>query len=109
MRWGGRITAAIEILGEVFGRHRPASEALRDWGRAHRFAGSGDRHVIGTVVFDVLRKRSSLAFAMRNEIPRALVLAALRFVWRRPVAEIDAWAAETHGPGGLTASERTSL
>ena len=109
MRWGGRITAAIEILGEVFGHHRPASDTLRDWGRAHRFAGSGDRHAIGTLVFDVLRKRNSLAFAMRDESPRALVLAALRFVWGRPVAKIDASAGELHGPGGLTANERTSL
>ena len=77
MRWGGRIAAAIEILGEVFDRHRPASEALRDWGRAHRFAGSGDRHAIGTLVYDVLRKRNSLSLAMGETSPRALVLHTL--------------------------------
>src|SRR5262249_31316814 len=54
-------------------------------------------------------KRNSLSFAMRDESARALVLAALRFQWERPVAEIDASVGELHGPGGLTASERTSL
>jgi len=109
MRWGGRIAAAIEILGEVFERHRPASEALKDWGRAHRFAGSSDRHAIGTLVFDVLRKRTSLGFAMQNDTPRAFVLAALRHVWKKPVEEISAWVEEAHGPGALTASERSAL
>jgi len=64
MRWGGRIAAAIEILNAVFTHHRPAADALRDWGKAHRFAGSGDRHAIGTLVYDVLRKRNSLAAAV---------------------------------------------
>jgi hypothetical protein len=59
MRIPGRITAAIEVLTEVFTRHRPASEALKDWGKAHRIAGSSDRHAIGTLVFDSLRRRNS--------------------------------------------------
>ena len=68
MRDGGRISAAIEILDEISGRHRPASEALKDWAKAHRFAGSGDRHTIGTLVFDVLRRRNSLAAHMGDAI-----------------------------------------
>ena len=60
MRMPGRVSAAIEVLKEVFEHHRPASEALKDWGKAHRFAGSTDRHAIGTLVFDCLRKRNSL-------------------------------------------------
>ena len=50
MRMAGRVAAAIEVLNEVFTQHRPASEALKDWGKAHRFAGSTDRHAIGTLV-----------------------------------------------------------
>ena len=64
MRIGGRISAAIDILAEIAGRHRPASEALKDWGKAHRFAGSSDRHAIDTLVYDVLRKRNSLGHRM---------------------------------------------
>lgn len=109
MRIAGRVAAAIDILAEVFGRHRPASEALKDWGKAHRFAGSTDRHAIGTLVYDVLRRRNSLAFRMGEGTPRALVLAGLRDVWSIPAEEIAALAAEPHGPGGLTAAEHEAL
>ena len=61
MKTAGRIAAAIEILSEIFTRNRPASEALKDWGKAHRFAGSTDRHVIGTLVYDALRNRNGAA------------------------------------------------
>ncbi len=109
MRWGGRIAAAIEVLKTVFDAHRPASEALRDWGKAHRFAGSGDRHAIGTLVYDVLRRRNSLAAAMGDQSPRALTLAALRFGWGKEPAEIAAWLGEEHGPGQLTEDEAAAL
>ncbi len=76
MRPGARMKAAVEILDEILNRHRPASGALADWGKAHRFAGSGDRSAIGTLVYDVLRRRLSLAAQMGSEAPRALVIAA---------------------------------
>ena len=109
MRLAGRVAAAIEILTEIFERHRTASEALTDWGKAHRFAGSTDRHAIGTLVYDVLRRRSSLAFRMGAEGPRALVLAALHEVWGLAVAGIEGLAGEQHGPGTLTAAEHAAL
>ena len=43
MRLGGRLAAAIEILDDMGRRHRPAADALKDWGLSHRFAGSADR------------------------------------------------------------------
>ena len=58
MRSGARIAAAAEVLDDILNRHRPAATALADWGKAHRFAGSGDRAAIGTLVFDALRRRS---------------------------------------------------
>ena len=39
MRMAGRVAAAIEIITDIFTQHRPASEALKDWGKSHRFAG----------------------------------------------------------------------
>jgi hypothetical protein len=33
------------------GRRRPAADALKDWGLAHRFAGSGDRAAIASLVY----------------------------------------------------------
>lgn len=109
MRLAGRAAAAIEILKEVFERHRPASEALKDWGKAHRFAGSTDRHAIGTLVYDALRKRHSLAARMGDGRPRALVLAALRNLWGMTPEAIADLATETHGPGVLTEKESAAL
>ncbi|MCA3556574.1 RsmB/NOP family class I SAM-dependent RNA methyltransferase [Aestuariivirga sp.] len=109
MRLAGRVSAAIDVLTGVIERHRPASEALKDWGKAHRFAGSGDRHAIGTLVFDALRRRNSLAWRMGTGTPRALALAGLRDVWGLSADAIGAMAEEQHGPGMLTAEERQAL
>jgi 16S rRNA (cytosine967-C5)-methyltransferase len=76
MRPGAQIKAAIEILDEVLNRHRPAATALADWGKSHRFAGSGDRAAIGNLVYDALRRRRSLAARMGSDASRAIVLAA---------------------------------
>jgi 16S rRNA (cytosine967-C5)-methyltransferase len=104
-----RVAAAIEVLSDVATRHRPASEALKDWGRAHRFAGSSDRAAIGNLVFDVLRRRASLAWRMGSDAPRALVLAGWHHLWGEPLEAIAATAADPHGPGALTDEERTAL
>ncbi|CAN5142364.1 RsmB/NOP family class I SAM-dependent RNA methyltransferase [soil metagenome] len=109
MRLGGRIDAAIAILDEILNRHRPASEALKDWAKAHRFAGSGDRHAIGTLVFDSLRRRNSAAALMGEDTPRAMVLGALRAVWAMEPNAIAEAAAEIHGPGVLTPAEAAAL
>ena len=50
------------------------AEALKAWGLNNRFAGAGDRAAIGNLVYDALRRRSSHAFAMGEDTPRALVL-----------------------------------
>jgi 16S rRNA (cytosine967-C5)-methyltransferase len=73
-----RISAAIEVLGDVNARKRPAAEALKDWGLSHRFAGSKDRAAIASLVFDAERNRASAAFLMGCETPRAIVLGSLR-------------------------------
>jgi 16S rRNA (cytosine967-C5)-methyltransferase len=104
-----RVAAAIEVLTDVATRHRPASEALKDWGRAHRFAGSGDRSAIGNLVFDVLRRRASLAWRMGSDAPRALVLGGWHHLWGEPIEAIAAAAADPHGPGALSDEERTAL
>jgi 16S rRNA (cytosine967-C5)-methyltransferase len=110
MRPGARVAAAIDVLDDIATRHRPAAEALKDWGRAHRFAGSGDRAAIGDLVFDALRRKSSLAWAMGDDSSRAIALGALRHVWGSSVAEIESFAdGSTHAPPPLTETERTAL
>lgn len=69
MRLPGQLAAAIEVLADMEARHRPVAEALRDWGLSHRFAGAGDRAAIGNIVYDALRKRSSLGWRMGGDTP----------------------------------------
>ena len=85
MRMAGRVAAAIEVLNEVFTQHRPASEALKDWGKAHRFAGSTDRHAIGTLVYDTLRRRNTAAARMGDGRPRAPCLVSTIFLSRSTI------------------------
>jgi 16S rRNA (cytosine967-C5)-methyltransferase len=73
-----RVAAAIEILSDIETRHRPASDALKDWGLSHRFAGSKDRAALASLVYDALRCRASAAWIMGEETPRAILLGSLR-------------------------------
>ena len=109
MKLAGRVAAANEILTDITTRNRPASEALRDWGKAHRFAGSTDRHVIGTLVYDALRNKNSAAAKAGAETPRGLALGTLATVWAMPLAEIEALCTEQFGPGALAATEQSAL
>jgi len=74
MRLGGRLAAAIEILEDIETRHRPAADAMRDWGLSHRFAGAGDRAAIGNFVYDALRRRRAASWIFDADTPRTLVL-----------------------------------
>lgn len=88
MRLGGRIQAAIEVLDDMAARKRPVAAALRDWGLSHRFAGSGDRSVIGNLVHDSLRKQASQAWRMDEESSHAVVFATLLGQWNRDPAQL---------------------
>jgi 16S rRNA (cytosine967-C5)-methyltransferase len=109
MKLPGRVSAAIAILSEIFEKHRPASEALRDWGKANRIAGSADRHAIGTLVYDGLRRRRSAAVQGGSEAARGVALGALRLVWGLGADEIERLCTEQYGPGALSAAEKLAL
>ncbi|MEO1198278.1 MAG: RsmB/NOP family class I SAM-dependent RNA methyltransferase [Pseudomonadota bacterium] len=110
MRLGGRIAAAIEVLDTVETRHVPPVDALKDWGWAHRFAGSGDRAVIGNLVFDCLRWRASSAWLMGSETARALMLATLVRHWDMPIDQlVTALADDPYAPAPLSDAERMAL
>lgn len=110
MKPGARVQAAIEIIEAIERHHQPAQEALREWGRTHRFAGSGDRAAIGNLIFDVLRQRASIAWAMDSETPRALVLGALASAWSMGSDEIAAWCdGSEHVAEPLSTSEKQAI
>lgn len=109
MRDGGRIAAAIEILGDFERRKVPLKTALADWARGARFAGAKDRAWISGLCLDALRKRRSLAASMGEDGPRVAVLAALRRLWGMSTEAIAAACVEDHGPGALTEAERAAL
>lgn len=109
MHLGAQIQAAIEVMEDVEQRHRPAADALADWGRSHRFAGSGDRAAIGNLVFDCLRRRRSLAARVGDEGARLAVLGVAVFHWRRPVDDIAQLCGREYGPGALSDAEVSAL
>jgi 16S rRNA (cytosine967-C5)-methyltransferase len=109
LRDGGRLAAAIGVLGDIEGRHKPARQALKTWGDAARYAGARDRAFVSGLVLDVLRRRRSLAWRMGDAGERALVLGAVRFLWAWDLDRLAAAAAEPHGPGALTGEDRARL
>jgi 16S rRNA (cytosine967-C5)-methyltransferase len=105
-----RISAAIEVLGEIGDRRRPAPDALKDWGLAHRFAGSGDRAAIAGLVYDTLRRKASGAFLMGRDTPRAVVLGMLARERGLDVAAIEAlFDGSRFAPQPLADDERNAL
>ena len=110
MRPGARLAAAIDIVQEILERHRPAPLVLADWGRTHRFAGSGDRAALGNLVYDVLRRKSSLAAQMGDDSPRALILAAAgRALALSPDAVAGAADGSPHALSQLNEAELSGL
>lgn len=73
-----RLSAAIELIEAIDRDRIPAAKALKEWGTAHRYAGSGDRAAISGLIWDVLRRRSSSAWIMDNDTARARVLGMLK-------------------------------
>ena len=105
-----RLAAAIEVFDTIERERRPASDALKSWGLAHRFAGSGDRAAIAGLVYDALRRRASSAFLMGAETSRAILLGMLK---RERGLDSDAIArlasGEKYAPEALRGDERERL
>src|SRR6476469_8043068 len=105
-----RLSAAIEVLGDIETRRRPATEALKDWGLSHRFAGSKDRAAIASLVYDALRRKSSAAWFMGGEGARNVVLGMLRLQrGLAPDAIAALFSGERFAPAPVTDEERGRL
>ncbi|MDB5627054.1 MAG: hypothetical protein JWR73_2856 [Tardiphaga sp.] len=105
-----RLSAAIDLIAAIDTDRVPAAKALKEWGTAHRYAGSGDRAAIAGLVFDVLRRRASSAWLMDDDTPRARVLGMLK---RERGLDADAIATLCDGgrfaPAALSESEHAAL
>lgn len=110
MKPGARLAAAVDILDDMAQHHRTAQVALADWGKSHRFAGSGDRAAIGTLVYDVLRRKQSLAARMGDDSTRASVLAAAPRALGLSAEDVAALAdGSQYGLTPLSDAERAGL
>jgi len=110
MRTGGRLAAAIEVLSDIQIRHRPAADALKDWGLSHRFAGAGDRGAIGNIVYDALRRRRSAAHLFGSDTPRALAFGALLLEWGETPDSLNAaLEGDRFAPPGLDEAEIAAI
>jgi 16S rRNA (cytosine967-C5)-methyltransferase len=97
-----RIAAAIGVLDQWLAGE-PAERALTNWGRANRFAGSGDRAAIRDHVFDAIRCRRSFAARGGAETGRGLMIGALREAGCDPAG---VFTGEGHAPAPLSEAER---
>jgi 16S rRNA (cytosine967-C5)-methyltransferase len=105
-----RLSAAIELIETIDTQRIPAAKALKEWGTAHRYAGSGDRAAVSGLIWDVLRRRASSAWIMDDDTARARLLGMLRL---ERGMDADTIAALCDGgrfaPEPLTAGERSAL
>jgi 16S rRNA (cytosine967-C5)-methyltransferase len=105
-----RLSAAIELLETIDGQRVPAAKALKEWGTAHRFAGSGDRAAISGLVWDVLRRRASSAWIMGSDTARARLLGMLHLERKLDPEAIAALCdGSRFAPSALTEAERSAL
>ncbi|MEJ6782140.1 RsmB/NOP family class I SAM-dependent RNA methyltransferase [Aminobacter sp. Piv2-1] len=110
MRLGGRLAAAIEVLDDIERRHRPAADALKDWGLSHRFAGAGDRAAIGNIVYDALRRKRSAGWLVGDDTSRALGFGALLLEWNQSAAALNQTLdGDKFAPEPLTDAELKSI
>ncbi|MGX1229929.1 hypothetical protein AB7M71_003021 [Bradyrhizobium japonicum] len=105
-----RLSAAIELIDTIEKDRVPAAKALKEWGTAHRFAGSGDRAAIAGLVWDVLRRYASSAFLMDADTARARLIGMLRLERNMDAATMGAlFDGSRFAPAPLTEAEQAAL
>ncbi len=97
-----RAAAAIEILDAwEDGDHR-AEKILRDWGRANRYAGSGDRRAVGDLVYTCIRRRRSLLMGHSATGGRGMILGLVTDEGADPS---DVFSGAKYAPPALSEAE----
>jgi 16S rRNA (cytosine967-C5)-methyltransferase len=105
-----RLSAAIELIDTIERERVPAAKALKEWGTAHRFAGSGDRAAIAGLVWDVLRRYASSAYVMDADTARARLIGMLRLERDMDTPTMAAlFDGGRYAPAPLTKAEEDAL
>jgi 16S rRNA (cytosine967-C5)-methyltransferase len=105
-----RLSAAIELIDTIERDRVPAAKALKEWGTAHRFAGSGDRAAIAGLVWDVLRRYASSAYVMDADTARARLIGMLRLERDMDTPTMAAlFDGGRYAPAPLTKAEEAAL
>lgn len=108
-----RLSAAIGLVDKILTSKAPLTQSLQDWGKANRYAGSGDRNQVGNLVHDTLRVKASgawIAGLREGEDARASVLGMLVRLRGLDVGAIEALCdGGRFAPAPLSALERAHL
>ncbi|MCL5775566.1 RsmB/NOP family class I SAM-dependent RNA methyltransferase [Limibaculum sp. FT325] len=101
---GARVAAAIAILDDWLAGGDGADRLLAAWGRASRYAGSGDRQAVADLVYDALRRLRSTAWVAGADTPsgRSALIGSLRLDGRDPAPR---FTGEGHAPAPLASCE----
>lgn len=100
-----RVQAAAEVLDSWLAG-APVEQALTNWARASRFAGSKDRAAVRDLVFDAVRAARSFAVLGGTDTGRGLMLGAVRAAGADPEA---VFTGAGHAPAALAPDERAHL
>jgi 16S rRNA (cytosine967-C5)-methyltransferase len=99
---GARHAAAVAVLDRWLAG-APVEQALTNWARGSRFAGSADRAAVRDLVFDAVRCRDSFAARGGGLSGRALVLGGVRTLGGDAAA---VFTGDRYAPAPLTDAER---
>jgi 16S rRNA (cytosine967-C5)-methyltransferase len=96
-----RLSAAIEVLDRILAGGS-VEQTLTNWGRASRYAGSGDRAAVRDTVYDALRCKRSFASLGGALTGRGLVLGGLRAAG---IAPAELFTGQAHAPAVVSPHE----
>lgn len=100
-----RVAAAIDVLNKIL-EDMPAEAALIAWARRSRYAGSGDRAAVRDLVYEALRRRTSLAIQGGELSGRGLMIGLTHANGQDPDTIFTGIG---HAPPILEASERSRV
>lgn len=107
MKQSARVNAAAELTEEIFAFKRPADAAVKEYFKARRYIGGGDRRAISDLVWRSVRRYGRLSLLCPFDLTgRAAVAAVLKYDGENP--EIF-FTGEQYAPAALSEEEKEFL